>query len=336
MASRRLAERSGRSRRQAVLLACIAVPGLLPAQAWLPPRGEGTISISYQNTYVHNHLNYDGHLWQLGDINSQAVTVDTDYSLTDKLALRIALPYVFGKYSGNTMFAHSPAVDNGFYHSTFQNFTADVRYNVSQRPFVFTPFFRLVAPSHSYEYYAHAAVGRGLREYHIGLNVGRSLEPFLPRAYVQAQYSYAFAERILGISPNRSNAEVQLGYRLTPRVGLFASTQWYHTYSSIQAHFEIPPPSGLTDEQWLHHDQIGKESLLDVGSGVYFPLNSRMSMFVSFGRSLTGMNGHLHAAVGTIGVAWTFGSKEGNLNSGISQGTPLPDQAIICTCAKGR
>jgi hypothetical protein len=319
-----------------ILFSPIAIPCILPAQAWVAPRGQGAVAISYQNTYVHNHLNFDGQLWQLGDINSQAVTVDTDYSLTDKLAVRIALPYVFGRYTGDTMFAHSPAVDDGFYHSTFQNFTTDVRYNVSQRPVVFTPFFRLVAPSHSYEYYAHAAVGRGLREYHVGVNIGRVLTPVLPRAYVQAQVSYAFAERILGISPNRTNAEVQLGYFLTPRVVLLGSIQWYHTYSSIQAHFEIPPPSGLTDEQWLHHDQIGKESLLDAGAGVSFRLNSRMSMFVSYGRSFTGANGHLHAAVGTISFIRTFGSEDGSLSSGISRGTPPPDQAIICTCAKGR
>ena len=311
------------------------LPFSLPGQAWLFPKGEGTVTLSYQNILVQDHVDYKGQPWSLfGDINSQSITVDTDYSLTNKLAVRIALPYVFGRYDGLAQYAHSFPADNGKYHSTFQNFTADLRYNVSQRPVVLTPFVRLVVPSHDYQYFAHAAVGRDVREYHIGINVGRRLDPILPKAFIQVQYSYAFVERILNISPNRSNVEAQLGYFLTPRLSLLASTQWFYTYSGIQDHFELPPIGGLTEEQWLHHDQIGKASLLDVTGGVSFAINRKMEMFASVGRSLFGKNGHLHAAVVTVGVSRTFGTHKEE-SASFAKGMPPPNQAIVCTCARG-
>jgi hypothetical protein len=214
------------------------IPFSLSAQAWLAPKGEGTVTISYQNTYSPYHLDLNGKPHDKGTITLHSMTVDTDYSLTNKLALRVALPYMFGKYTGVN--AHSYPVDDGAYHSTFQNFTADLRYNVSQRPVVFTPFVRLVLPSHGYEQFAHSAVGRDVREYHVGVNLGRRLDPILPKAFLQAQYSYAFVHRILDISPNRSDVQAQLGYFLTPRLTLLGLAQWFHTYRGFDVDFSLP------------------------------------------------------------------------------------------------
>jgi len=318
-----------------LFLLLFAIPFSLPAQAWLFPKGEGTVSTSYQSTYVHDHLDYTGKAFSFGDIYSQAITVDTDYSLTDKLALRVALPYIFGLYSGDR--PHPTAPDNGAWHSTFQNFTADLRYNVSQRSLVITPFVRLVMPSHGYESFGHAIVGRDVREYQIGTNIGRRLDPILPKAYLQAQYSYAFAERILGISPNRSNVEAQIGYFLTPRVSLLGSMQFFHTYNGYNTDFSLPQ-GGLTNEQFRHHDQIGKETLLNVGGGVSYAMNRKLEVYASWGRSVTGINGHLQASIVTIGVSRTFGTKfaEESTSLGTAQGSPPPNQAIICTCARGK
>ena len=312
------------------------IPFSLPGQAWLFPKGEGTVTLSYQNTLVQDHVDYKGQPWSLfGDINSQSITVDTDYSLTNKLAVRVALPYVFGRYDGPSQYAHSFPADDGKYHSTFQNFTADLRYNVSQRPVVLTPFVRLVVPSHDYQYFAHAAVGRDVREYHIGINVGRRLDPILPKAFVQVQYSYAFVERILNISPNRSNVEAQLGYFLTPRLSLLASTQWYYTYNGIEDHFDIPPPGGLTRRtissprpdwksqftrryRWRilrHESKDGNVRLLRTVALRYeWPLarcrgNHRSEPHIW----------HTH--------------KEESASS--ASGMPPPNQAIVCTCARG-
>jgi len=250
------------------------------------------------------------------------MTVDTDYSLTNKLALRVALPYIFGKYMGQ--FPHSLTVDDGAYHSTFQDFTADLRYNVSQRPVVFTPFVRLVLPSHGYEQFAHAGVGRDVREYHIGINLGRRLDPILPKAFIQAQYSYAFVQPILDISPNRSDVQAQLGYFLTPRLSLLGLAQWFHTYRGVDGDFSLPH-GGLDDEEFLHHDQLGKLRLVDAGFGASFAVNPKTEVFASWGRSISGVNGHYHTSVLSFAISRTFGTKyaeEKNPLLTLPQGAP--------------
>jgi hypothetical protein len=153
---------------------------------------------------------------------------------------------------------------------------------VSLRPVVLTPFVRLVVPSHGYEYFAHAAVGRDLREYHIGINAGRRLNR---RTFLQAQYSYAFVERVLDISPNRSHVEAQVSYFLTPRLSLLTSMQWYYTYDGLEAHLDLPPLALLTAEQFKHHDQLGKSILLDGGGGFSFAATRKLEVFATIGRS---------------------------------------------------
>lgn len=282
------------------------IPFSLSAQAWLAPKGEGTVSISYQRTFSPYHLDLHGTRFDKGSITLHSMTVDTDYSLTNKLALRVALPYMFGKYTGTV--GHSFPVDDGAYHSTFQNFTADLRYNVSQKPVVFTPFVRVVLPSHGYEQLAHAAVGRDVREYHVGINLGRRLDPILPKAFIQAQYSYAFVQRILDISPNRSEVQAQFGYFLTPRLSLLGLVQWFHTYRGFDVDFNLPN-AGLDHEEFLHHDQLGKIRLLDAGVGASFALSSKTEMFASWGRSVIGANGHYHTSILSLAISRTFGTK---------------------------
>lgn len=316
------------------ILLCALIPSTLSAQAWLFPQGEGSVSFYYQDLYTNQHASYTGQTFYLGQIYSQSLILDTDYSLTKKLAVRVALPYIFAKYSGD--FPHPTTPDNGAWHSTFQNFTADLRYNVSSRPVVFTPFVRLVIPSHDYQYFAHAAVGRDLREYHVGFNIARRLDPILPKAFLQAQYSYAFVEQVLNIAPNRSNVDAQIGYFLTPRLSLLGSTQWLHTFNGLNANFNLPQ-AGLAGLQWIHHDQISKATLLDVGGGASFALNRKVEMFVSFARSVEGTNGHLHDALVTVGVSRTFSTKRDEAiasTATIAQGMPAPNQAIVCTCAR--
>ena len=108
-----------------LLCAFLVIPAALLGQAWLPPKGEGTVSLSYQNQYVADHVFENGDAHDIGHILSHALTLDVDYSLTGSLAVRVAVPFVAGKYYGPT--PHQLPMDNGSYHSTFQDFTTDVR-----------------------------------------------------------------------------------------------------------------------------------------------------------------------------------------------------------------
>ncbi len=319
-----------------LLCAVLVIPSAVCAQAWLFPKGEGTVSLSYQNIYVADHTfeNSDAH--DIGHILSHALTLDVDYSFTDKLAVRVAMPFVTAKYNGPV--PHQLPMDDGTYHSAFQDFTTDVRYNLTKRRVVLTPFFRVVIPSHSYTYFAHSAVGRDQREYHFGTNIGRRLDPWIPRAYLQAQYSYALVERVLGIAPNRSNAEFQLGYFLTPRLSLLATGQGMYTHSGLDldyTQFQV----GLPDDQWIHHDQIAKTSLLDLGGGTSFAITPSWQMFLTVARSIEGRNGHLHSAIVTFGVSRSFGARSTAERASLGPGgesVPGANRPVVCTCAKTR
>jgi hypothetical protein len=315
------------------VLILVATPPSLVAQAWLFPKGEGSVSLSYQNIIVRDHVYAQGDAHDIGHIFSNGVTMDVDYSFTSRLAARVSLPYVAAKYSGSH--PHQLPIDDGTYHSSFQDFAVDIRYNLVQRPAAVTPFFRAVIPSHDYAYFAHSAIGRDLHEYHVGANFGRRLKPILPRGYLQARYAYVFVERILSVAPNRSDAELQVGYFLTSRLSLLGTGQWMHTYQGVQIPYGVYH-GGLTDEQWPHHDQIAKAGLLDLGGGAAYAVNGSLEVYASLARSVQGQNGHLHAAVVTIGASWSFGAAGERRATASVEGAPAPQRALLCTCAKTR
>jgi hypothetical protein len=319
-----------------LLCAALVIPSAVSAQAWLFPKGEGTVSLSYQNLYVADHVYENSDAHDIGHILSHALTVDVDYSLTGKLAVRVAVPYITSRYYGPK--PHQLPMDDGTYHSTLQDFTADVRYNLTKRGVVLTPFFRVVIPSNSYTYFAHSAAGRDQREYHFGTNFGRRLAPLIPKAYMQAQYSYAFVERVLGIAPNRSNFEFQLGYFLTRRLSLLATGQGMYTHSGLELNFNLFH-AGLSGDQWTHHDQIAKASILDFGGGASFAVTPSWQMFVTLAHSVEGRNGHLHAAVATIGVSRSFGGGSTVEKASLGpagESVPRNNRPVVCTCSKTR
>jgi hypothetical protein len=286
--------------------------------------------------FVRDHLFSQGEAVDRGHILSDALILGVDYSLTDRLAARVELPYIVSKYNGP--YPHDPRIDNGTYHSTFQDFTIDLRYHLINRPVILVPFFTMVVPSHSYTYFAHSAVGRDQREYHVGMNFGRRLDPILPKAFLQARYGYAFVERVLGISPNRSDVEATLGYFLTPHFSLSGTSQWVHTYSGVSFPFGVFH-AGLSDEQWLHHDQIGKVSLLDLGGGASYAVKPSWVIFASVARSLEGRNGHFHAAVITVGLSKSFGTRFAAEKASLGppgESVPPPTKTLVCTCARSK
>lgn len=313
------------------LLFLFAVPFGVSAQAWLFPKNEGAVSLTYQNVFVRDHVYSKGDAHDIGHILSHAASLDVDYSLTDRLAASVALPYIASKYYGPK--PHQLPIDDGTYHPAFQDFSAGFRYNLIRRPVVLTPFFRAVIPSHGYQYFAHSAVGRDQREFHLGANFGRRLNPVIPKAFVQARYSYAFVERVLGIAPNRSDTEFQLGYFLTRRLSLLGTGQWMHTHSGLDLSYGVFQ-SGLTADQYPHHDQIARSSLLDLGGGAAYAVNGSLEMFLSVARSVEGRNGHLHAAVVTVGLSRTFGGRFERMTTPAVDGGPAPQRALVCTCAK--
>lgn len=266
---------------------------------------------------------------------------DVDYSLTERLAVRVALQFIQGRYSGSN--AHwvvrdrpetAVALDNGNYHGSFQDFRVDVRYNASRKKLMITPFFQAILPSHAYPTLGHTAVGTAQREYRTGVNVGRRLDPILPKAYVQGRYAFGVVERVANIAPKRSYGEFQLGYFLTPRLSVQGSGVWTHSHNGIDFIYELFP-NNLTDEQWLNHDRITNTHQLDVGVAANYAVNRSTMVFLGLGHSVYGVNAHLRAAVVTVGFTKSFRTRSGE-EKVVAKAQPEPAKAFVCTCAKSK
>jgi len=130
------------------LLTYLAAPFDASAQAWLPPKGELSISSLYQNVFIREHAFSNGALADVGHIWSNTAMMDVTYGVTDNFAERIGIPFVEAKYKGPTPHKSptNPLIDYGAYHGGFQDFNINLRYNIRRRPLVITPFLRRSSP----------------------------------------------------------------------------------------------------------------------------------------------------------------------------------------------
>jgi hypothetical protein len=330
--------------RCAKLLVLLAVPllslaGFLHAQAWVNPQDQGTVTLLYQYGFDRYHAMSKGEAVDRGHTYLQSVMLDVDYSLTERLAVRVGVPFIEGRYDGDQphlLVRGDPdtavELDNGKYHGSMQDVRFDVRYNVSRSVLMVTPFAQAIIPSHDYPTLGHAAIGTDQREYRVGVNVGRQLNPWIPRAFVQGRYAFGISQEVVNIAPKRSYAEIQLGYVLTRKLSLQGSTVSTHSYNGIDFINGLFP-NNLPEDQYLNHDRISRLNLLDIGASASYAINRKTNLFVGWGRSLSGTNTHLRDLVLTVGVATTFAGRSHEEKSSVLPSEECK-QALNCICAK--
>lgn len=192
--------------------------------------------------------------------------------------------------------------DDGSYHGGFQDFHVGLRYNLSMRPLVITPFVEGILPSHDYEVFAHAAIGQGLRALVVGVNLGRQLDPLLRRAYFDARISYAVLEKLQGFRPNRSRVDGEFGYFVTRRLVFRALESFQITHEGLDYPEDY---ESISDELFLDHDPLQKINFLNLGGGVAFVLTDSWDVYASVLTLVWGKNGHAPRAF-VVGTNWRF------------------------------
>jgi len=294
------------------------------AQAFVPPAGEGNLTISYQNLRSDGHLDLNGDRMegQSGHDPTQghALVMEAEYGLTDRLAISGSIPYIRSVYQGD--FPHHVGGsgppqewDDGSYHGTFQDFHIGVRYNVMRHPVTMTPSFEVVIPSHHYSSNAHAAVGKDLRAFIAGGAVGGFFDSFLPRMFFQTDVSYAWLQEAVDIRPNRSRVNGELGYFITPRLSVRFLESFQVTHHGIDLLSFAPMTNGLIHGTGVeisgpyrgNHDRLQRSNYLTFGGGVGFVLNDSLDVFVDAARMVWGENVHPLRGV-TVGVNTHFGA----------------------------
>src|SRR5512143_2454409 len=209
----------------AVAGALASVPTPLAAQAFTLPRGIGSLTLALQYYDDTGRRFSDGTRTSVGPTETVTVLLEADYGITDRLSATLGLPYIFARWQGGPpppFIPYVPADSCRCWHSTFQDFSLTARYRLGDDPWAVTPLVKLVEPSHDYSYRGEAVVGFDRRELAVGVNTSLRLAGLLPKAVLQAGYTYSFVEQFLGIPNDRSNGSVEVGYAVTRRLYLRA------------------------------------------------------------------------------------------------------------------
>ena len=128
-------------------IACaIAALLLLPSAAFAEGPHRGHWSISYQHIKVDGFESSIGEL-DIGTTDTHTLHFEVDYQLTERIALVAGIPLVRKKYEGGG--PHVPTsinppqddkfIDDGDYHTEFQDFQFGVRYLLATDPLIVEP-----------------------------------------------------------------------------------------------------------------------------------------------------------------------------------------------------
>lgn len=321
-----------------IALSMSAVPA--QAQAWLPPQGEGTVSILFSDVLANTHY-FGTQPIDAGRIRSESMMVDVTYGVTDRFAISAGIPLVVSEYTGNSsspfavphpqpLYPGVNPLDDGRYHAVWQDFRFGVRYNaVKKRGFALTPFVGSMVPSHDYEIFAHAAAGRNLNEVQFGVSAAKVFESALPGVFVQASYSYGVVQQVLDISHNRSMVSVEGGYFVTPALRVIGLTSGQVTHGGIDA----KPELAFDPIIFPVHDQITRDDFLTVGGGAAYAISEKIDLFGSFVHALAAAqrNGHQIESGVTVGLTWSFSTRRASARAIASAEGSLAK----CVCEKG-
>ena len=278
------------------------------AQAWLPAKGEGSVSVLFSSMLMKEHMfpAGTGGNPNLGRMESNAVLFDLTYGVSDRVAVSVSLPVVMSRYTGANPhldgLGEPIPIDDGAWHTAGQDFRLNVRYNVLTGPVVVTPFVGSVLPSHDYEHFGHASPGRQLPEVLTGVSVAKLFAT--QGLFVQGRYAFGVGKRTEGILPQHSEAQVEVGYFVTPALRIMALAAGRVSYNGI-AWFP-GMSSALPWELWSNHDRLSSESFLNLGGGAAVALSDSLDLFGSFIATKAGANTHRVNRGITTGLSWSF------------------------------
>jgi hypothetical protein len=286
-----------------VIHGCGAV---LQAQAWTPGKGEGTVSLTYQNYDVAGHYDAQGRKNNNGGTQSHAAITEVDYGITDTISLTVGLPFIASKYTGPDVYfvggveTHPGPLDDRTYHGAFQDLRLEVRRLFWAGPVPVAPFIGASFPTHDYETVGEAVPGRGRRDLQVGASIGVNLDRVLGGAYAHGRYGYATAQRIQGFAFTRSNVDVEVGCPIGSRVVIRGLAAW-------QIRHQGPSVTELTVD-WEHHDRFIAPSYTNVGIGFSLPIGTA-DVYALWMGTAAGTNGAHRGRTIATGVTFGFGSR---------------------------
>jgi hypothetical protein len=295
----------------AVAGVALACPATLQAQAVLPPKGEGSVSVTYQNYYVVGHFDVQGNENGNGATHSNAVLAELDYAVTDTIGISVSLPFIASKYTGGPSYFVGPfetfpgPLDDGSYHGAVQDLKVEARRMFSKGPLAVTPFVSASFPTHDYETVGEAVPGRHRRELQAGAHATVLLDDVLPRGYVSSRYAYATAQRVNGFPATHSSIDLEGGYGVSSHVVLRALTSW-------QIRHRGPRPPDLAAD-WKHHDRFIVSSYFNLGGGISLAVSRSVELYTLWVGTVSGHDGAHRSRTLAVGTTVGFGGGLGRI-----------------------
>ena len=81
-------------------LVVLWLPAMASAQAWLPPKGEGSVSITYQGLFSRDHLDRKGDPFDRGRVSGSSLLTGIEYGISDRVAIDAKIAVVANKHEG--------------------------------------------------------------------------------------------------------------------------------------------------------------------------------------------------------------------------------------------
>jgi hypothetical protein len=196
----------------------------------------------------------------------------------------------------------------------WQDFEITARYNLvgaASGVFALTPSVSVGVPSHDYNFRGEAALGRNLREERIGIDVGRRLAVLSRSFSIQGGYSYAFVEKVMGISTNRSNARMEVDHLIKGKLVTRGEAFWQRTHGGLR--FGSPQPPGPifpgevnTPELLYQHDRLLRDNYWHAGGGLAYSF-PQFDVFATYIAFVGGADTHAGALTVSFVVPFRLG-----------------------------
>lgn len=274
------------------------------AQAWVPPAGFGEIHFVYQNVDNTGHLLTDGSLLPGFDSVSRGLLIAVDYAVTDRFSFTAAVPYIGAKYLGPEPSFFGLELDDCLcWNRGWQDVTGTARYNLftsATGAFALTPSVSVGVPSHDYNFFGEAVIGRNLFETRVAIDAGQRLDAISTNLFVSGRYAYAFVEKVLDLPNNRSNAEVSLAFLFTQRLQANVTFFWQVSHGGLTNDDFLT----ATNEVFVQFDRILRDNSFHVGAGVAYSF-PRFDLFGSYIEFADGTDTHT-GRLFQFGIGWPF------------------------------
>lgn len=276
------------------------------AQAWVPARGEGTVSVTYQNYYATGHFDVAGRKNTNGATHAKTLVTELDYGIMDTLALNISLPFVSSKYTGPPVYfvgghpTYPGPLDDGTYHGAWQDVRVEVRRAFWAGPVAVAPFIGGSVPSHDYETHGEAVAGRNRAELLLGASAGIDLDRILPRTYAHCRYTLANAAKEDGFPSLKSNIDLEGGYGVTSRLAVRGLVNWQLAHKG-------PTVAEMAHHDWLGHDRFVVSTYMNLGAGASFPVTRSAELYALWIATVSGKGGAHVGRMFAVGTTWSFG-----------------------------